>query len=139
MNTVEFRLREFDTGGTPKGLSVMLAAVGRWVYDDDPLDGVRYEAPLAALKRDLAANGHDTVFRRLITKMLLDNPHRCAVSLAPDPAMEARPSKPARLSILMTKRVAENAPRTSFAYITNALVHSRPLLLLMRMLNLASD
>merc|ERR1719247_2137392 len=35
LNTVEFGLREFNTGGFPKGLSVMLAVIPRWLYGRD--------------------------------------------------------------------------------------------------------
>ena len=90
LNPLEFRLREFDTGGSPEGLSLMLAATGRWVYGQDPLEALRYEAPLAELKRELAANGHDTLFKRMLGFYLLDNPHRVAVTLSPDPTMERR-------------------------------------------------
>ena len=31
MNTVEFSLREFNTGGFPKGLSLMLAVMPNWL------------------------------------------------------------------------------------------------------------
>ena len=56
MNTVEFSLREFNTGGFPKGLSLMLAVMPNWLYErGTPTDALRFEAPLAALKKRLAA------------------------------------------------------------------------------------
>ena len=53
MNTLEFRMREFNTGGFPKGLSVMIGAMSNWIYGRDPLAPLRFEAPLAALKARL--------------------------------------------------------------------------------------
>lgn len=40
MNTFEFRMREFNTGSFPKGLSVMLGMMSQWIYDKNPVDGV---------------------------------------------------------------------------------------------------
>jgi hypothetical protein len=36
INTIEFSLRENNTGSFPRGLSLMLRAVGAWIYDRDP-------------------------------------------------------------------------------------------------------
>jgi Zn-dependent M16 (insulinase) family peptidase len=33
INTIEFSLRENNTGSFPRGLSLMLRAVGAWIYD----------------------------------------------------------------------------------------------------------
>ena len=50
VNSIEFSLREFNTGSFPRGLSFMLGALGQWIYDRDPLDGLRFEQPLEELK-----------------------------------------------------------------------------------------
>ena len=50
VNSIEFSLREFNTGSFPRGLSFMLGAMGQWIYDRDPLDGLRFEQPLQELK-----------------------------------------------------------------------------------------
>jgi Zn-dependent M16 (insulinase) family peptidase len=36
INTIEFSLRENNTGRFPRGLSMMLRAMGYWIYDLDP-------------------------------------------------------------------------------------------------------
>lgn len=36
VNTIEFSLRENNTGSFPRGLSLMLRAVGAWIYGRDP-------------------------------------------------------------------------------------------------------
>ena len=55
LNTIEFSMREFNTGGFPKGLSIMLAVMPRWLYGrGTPADALRFEKPLAALKERLA-------------------------------------------------------------------------------------
>jgi Zn-dependent M16 (insulinase) family peptidase len=88
LNTLEFQLREFNTGGSPKGLSFMLRSMSSWIYDQDPLSPLQFEAPLAALKADLEAGV--PVFQTLIKDYLLDNTHRASVTLLPDTNMEAK-------------------------------------------------
>ncbi len=36
MNTIEFSLRENNTGRFPRGLSLMLRSMAAWIYDRDP-------------------------------------------------------------------------------------------------------
>ncbi len=88
VNSVEFSLRENNTGRFPVGLSVMLQALTTWLHDGDPLAPLRYEAPLARIKAKLAAK--DPYFERLIQKWLLDNSHRATVVLLPDAALAKR-------------------------------------------------
>jgi Zn-dependent M16 (insulinase) family peptidase len=83
VNTVEFHLREQNTGRFPRGLSLMLGALTSWIYDRDPLEALAFEAPLTSIKERVAKGGK--YFEGLIQKYLLDNPHRAAVVLEPDP------------------------------------------------------
>lgn len=87
-NTFEFSLRENNTGSFPRGLVLMLRALSTWLYDDDPIAPLRFEAPLAAV-RAAVANG-ERLFERLIRELLLTNPHRTRVTLRPDPEHAAR-------------------------------------------------
>jgi Zn-dependent M16 (insulinase) family peptidase len=82
LNTVEFQLRERNTGRFPRGLALMLGALGLWVYDGDPIAGLAFEAPLAAVKAKIAAGRY---FESLIEEHLLNNPHRTSLTLRPDP------------------------------------------------------
>jgi len=83
VNTVEFHLREQNTGRFPRGLSLMLGALTSWIYDRDPLEALGFEAPLTSIKARLAKG--EKYFEGLIQKYLLDNPHRASVILEPDP------------------------------------------------------
>ncbi len=87
LNTMEFYLREQNTGGFPRGLAAMIGGMNRWVHGEDPLEGLAYEAPLAALKTRLASG--EPVFQTLIRQHLLNNPHRVQVLLKPDPTLRA--------------------------------------------------
>jgi len=83
VNTIEFRLREMNTGAYPRGLIMMLSALSTWLYDGDPLAPLFFEAPLAAIKARLAAG--ESYFEELIQQHLLQNAHRSTVILEPDP------------------------------------------------------
>jgi Zn-dependent M16 (insulinase) family peptidase len=82
LNTVEFRLREQNTGRFPRGLFLMLNALTAWLYDGDPIQALAFETPLNAIKE---ATAKDDYFEKLIQTHLLDNPHRSTVYLVPDP------------------------------------------------------
>jgi len=82
INTIEFSLRENNTGSYPRGLSLMIRALSTWTYGRDPLMPLRYEEPLALLKAHLAAD--PGYLQRLIAQYLLQNQHRSTVILRPD-------------------------------------------------------
>lgn len=82
INSVEFSLRENNTGRFPVGLAIMLRSLTTWLYDDDPLALVAFEKPLQELKARIAAK--EPVFEKLIQKYFLHNQHRSTVALLPD-------------------------------------------------------
>ncbi len=88
LNTIEFNLRENNTGQFPRGISLMLAALSTWLHDGDPLAPLKYEAPLAAVKARYAAG--ERLFEGLIEKYFLNNPHRVKVVVHPDREMTKR-------------------------------------------------
>jgi len=88
MNTVDFRLRENNTGSFPRGISMMLRALTTWLYDDDPFKLLAFEAPLNAIKDKLINNKR--YFEGLIQTYLLDNQHRTVFRLQPDPEFARR-------------------------------------------------
>ncbi|XP_057534490.1 presequence protease 1, chloroplastic/mitochondrial [Amaranthus tricolor] len=90
MNTIEFSLRENNTGSFPRGLSLMLRAMGKWIYDMDPFQPLRWEKPLMKLKERIAKEGSKAVFSPLMEKYILNNPHRVTVEMQPDPEKAAR-------------------------------------------------
>ncbi len=82
VNSVEFDLRENNTGSYPRGLAVFFEALSTWLYDGDPLLLLPFEAPLARLKARLAAG--EPLLEKHIRTQFLDNPHRALVLLVPD-------------------------------------------------------
>jgi len=88
MNTYEFRLREFNTGSFPRGLSIMLGMMSQWIYDRPAVEGVQFEKPLSELKADLKAG--TPLFQNLLRKYLVSNNHRVRVEMKPDFELESR-------------------------------------------------
>jgi Zn-dependent M16 (insulinase) family peptidase len=88
MNSIEFSLRENNTGGLPRGLSLMLRALTTWLYNEDPLALVAFEAPLKAVKSAMGANKR--FFEDMIRRYFLDNSHRTSLILRPDPDMDRK-------------------------------------------------
>lgn len=87
-NTIEFALRENNTGRFPRGLFLLIRGLGTWLHGGDPLAPLAFEAPLAAVKERLAAE--PDYLPSLIRTYLLDNPHRVTVILEPDDELNRR-------------------------------------------------
>ena len=83
LNTVEFRMREQNTGGFPRGLALMLHAVRPWLHGFDPFAALAFEVPLRAIKSRVGAG--ERLFEDLIERHFVANRHRCTVVLKPDP------------------------------------------------------
>jgi Zn-dependent M16 (insulinase) family peptidase len=88
LNTVEFKLRENNTGSLPRGIAVMTRALADWLYGRDPLAPLAFEAPLGAIKSRVAAG--ERYFEELIGRCFVANAHRTTVLLQPDPQQEER-------------------------------------------------
>jgi presequence protease len=88
INTIEFRLRENNTGSFPRGLVVMLRALDFWLYDKDPLAPLAFEAPLNAIKARLAAG--EPYFEHLVEAYLVNNTHRTTIVMTPDPSLSEK-------------------------------------------------
>ena len=87
INTFEFDLRENNTGGFPRGLSLFLKALTTWNYDADPMALVAFEAPLQAIKQNAKKEGY---FEQMIQQYFIENTHRSTVTLVPDAELSSR-------------------------------------------------
>ena len=88
MNTVEFQLREQNTGSFPRGIVLMINALTTWLYGGDPFEALAFEAPLSAIKERLEEG--ERYFESLLKVALLENTHHSMVVLEPDPDMNRR-------------------------------------------------
>ncbi|MEJ2758104.1 MAG: insulinase family protein [Anaerolineales bacterium] len=109
MNTVEFRLRENNTGAFPRGLLLMLRAMTTWLYDGDPFAPLAYEEPLDTIKQAIAERAY---FEGLLKKYFLENTHRSMVILEPDPDLNRRQDEE---EIARLRAVKEGLDDKSFA------------------------
>ena len=87
VNTVEFMLREFNTGSFPKGLSFMLGSMSNWLYEKSPTEALKFEQPLTELKNEIEKSGSQ-VFQKMLRELLIENTHRTSVELAPSKSLE---------------------------------------------------
>ncbi|MFN2268015.1 MAG: insulinase family protein, partial [Desulfonatronovibrio sp.] len=87
LNSLEFALRENNTGSFPRGMAVMFRALTTWLYDDSPFTLLEFSPVLDKIKNRLENN--EKVFEDLIDEHLLNNAHKSVVILEPDPALSA--------------------------------------------------
>ncbi|MCE5255358.1 MAG: insulinase family protein, partial [Spirochaetaceae bacterium] len=84
VNTVEFALREKNTGNFPRGLAVLFEALNEWLYDRNPIDALGFEAPIRDMRARLVKG--EKLFEPMIDKWFLKNSHRSTVTLLPSSA-----------------------------------------------------
>jgi len=88
LNTIEFRLRENNTGQFPRGLLLMLRALTTWLYGNDPLAVLAFEKPLEEIKTRWRKT--PGFFESQIQRFFLDNTHRTTLVLEPDPHLREK-------------------------------------------------
>jgi Zn-dependent M16 (insulinase) family peptidase len=88
INTIEFNLRENNTGRFPRGLSLMLRSLTTWLYGGDPFSLLAFEEPLESIKSRIRKN--ESYFEDLIEDLLLTNTHRTTLILEPDPDLKEK-------------------------------------------------
>ena len=85
LNSLEFMLRENNTGSFPRGLAAMFRSLSDWLYDGDAFAPLAWEKPLLSIKKRLESG--EKVFENAIRRWFLDNPHRVTVLLLPDTSL----------------------------------------------------
>ena len=88
VNSIEFSLRENNTGSFPRGLSLMLRSLASWIYDKDPFQPLQWKDDLQRFKASHIC----------ICKALPHTHQRSQTSMGPQP--NAAP--PAVCSMIMT-------------------------------------
>jgi len=107
INSLEFSLRENNTGSFPRGISLMFRTMRTWLHGGDPLEPLSFEAALSTLKARLAAG--ERVFEGLIRDRILDNTHRTTVLLKADPGQAAREAAEERARLDAAKAQMDDA------------------------------
>ncbi len=85
VNSMEFALRENNTGSFPRGLSLLFRALTTWLHDASPLALLPFEKCLTNLKRKLETG--EPVLENLLRAHFLENNHRSTVLMVPDPGL----------------------------------------------------
>ena len=106
LNTIEFRLRENNTGNYPRGLIVMLRSLTTWLYDDDPLVLLKYESLLSWITSSFKDN--KTHFENLIDTCFLKNLHRTTVILKPDARLRERLEENGKETLARIKKLMDD-------------------------------
>lgn len=119
VNTVEFACRESNTGHFPRGLAAMLQSLSTWLYDENPLDSLAWEKPLAAIKERLSKG--EKVFENAIREMFLDNPSRATVILVPDENLAAETEKAEEERVQKAQAALDQAGREEVVRVTKEL------------------
>ena len=79
MTNFEFKLRERDYGNYPQGLILGFQVLDSWLYGGDPANNLEIGDLFSELRAELQAG----YFEKLITRIILENPHRARVVLHP--------------------------------------------------------
>ena len=91
INSIEFLLRENNTGSYPRGMMIMLRALNSWLYDEDPMARIGFEESLNSVKAYV--NENDRYFEALIERYFLENNHRTTVILRPEKGLLEKENK----------------------------------------------
>ena len=81
----EFREREKDTGGFPRGLAYFSDANEAWMYGGDPTEAFRHAHLYASLRAKLKTGW----FEKFLREALLDNPHHVQLTMTPSATLAA--------------------------------------------------
>jgi Zn-dependent M16 (insulinase) family peptidase len=119
LNTIEFRLRENNTGSYPRGLAVMFRSMRSWLYAHDPVAPLAFEAPLAQLKARLESG--EKVFETLIANHLVNNAHRSTVLLKADTGQAAREAAEERARLDAARAGMDESALAGVADVTRTL------------------
>ncbi len=100
INTIDFKLREANFGGFPKGIVYNIHALGSWLYDADPMMHLKYDRLMKKIKK----RATDGYFEALIDKHLLNNKHQSVVVLTPKPGLEEKEAAKLRKQLREVKK-----------------------------------
>ncbi len=79
LNQKEFKAKERDYYGAPKGLAFAITSLDTWLYGGDPADGICYNDLFTSLREKLDTSYYEDLIRDFI----LDSKHKASVFLRP--------------------------------------------------------
>lgn len=112
-----FRMRDRDSGGSPRSLNEALELLDTWLYGGDPAEGVTVEQPI----RELLEKRDSGYFEELIRKLFLDNDHTVTVILVPSNTFSHEKAEREQQRITVAANRWTSAEWDTFAKETEAL------------------
>ena len=111
LHQIELHQREVTGDGMPYGLNLMLRALGAATHFGDAVEALDLDP---AVKRLQAKLNEDGYIESRMRSLLLDNPHRVRLTVAPDPSLDQtrKEREKERLSDLRSKMDANDIERT---------------------------
>ena len=79
LNKAEFKAREKDFGGAPKGLAFAISTLSSWLYDGDPADALKVDELFSELREKVSTGYYES----LIQEYILNSSHHATVLLKP--------------------------------------------------------
>lgn len=101
LNQREFKAKERDFGGAPKGLVFAITALDSWLYDGDPVDSICFDRLFDELRKKISTSYYED----LINDLILNSRHCAKVLLKPSNVLgqkKAEHEKEKLLSIAST-------------------------------------
>ena len=86
VNSIDFKLRESNFGGFPKGIVYNIQTLASWLYGSDPFIHLKYDKLMEKVKR----KSKERYFENLIDKYLLNNNHQSIMIAKPKPGLEKK-------------------------------------------------
>jgi len=86
VNSIDFKLRESNFGGFPKGIVYNIQTLASWLYGSDPFIHLKYDKLMEKVKR----KSKERYFENLIDKYLLNNNHQSIMIAKPKPDLEKK-------------------------------------------------
>ncbi len=86
VNSIDFKLREANFGGFPKGIVYNIQSLGSWLYDKNPFTHLRFEKVMRKIKKQM----REGYFENLIRDHLIENNHRSILVAVPKPGMSKK-------------------------------------------------
>lgn len=87
LHQLELSQREVGGGSFPYGLQLMVRALPASLHGGDPLAMLNIDAVLTSLREEIKDPGY---IKGLTRRLLLDNPHRVRLTMAPDAELSAQ-------------------------------------------------
>lgn len=87
LHQIELHQREITGDGMPYGLNLMLRALSAAVHNGDPVAAMDLDPALATIRERIQDPGY---VPSLVRRLLLDNPHRITLTVAPDTELSQR-------------------------------------------------